>query len=141
MKVKSKMCFTFITYGLCNLSITVEAFFKYAVFFFFFCHCPLFNVQAQFPADVFPSCLRGNLTWDISGVFDIAVNVFLIDMSMYFSSICQCISHRYVNVFLIDMSMYLSSICQCIHHRYLSSYKPPDQLLIQHPPSYHISSQ
>ena len=26
MKVKSKMCFAFITYGLCNLPITVEAF-------------------------------------------------------------------------------------------------------------------
>merc|ERR1711990_611857 len=31
--------------------------------------------QAQFPADTFPSCLQGNLTWDISGVFDIVVNV------------------------------------------------------------------
>ena len=87
MKVKSKMCFAFITYGLCNLPITVEAFFKYTVFFLLLFwhwhwHCPLFNVivQAQFPADVFPSCVQGNLTWDISGVFDIAVNVFLIDI-------------------------------------------------------------
>jgi len=31
--------------------------------------------QGQFPSDVFPTCLRGNLTWDISGVSDIAVNV------------------------------------------------------------------
>jgi len=31
--------------------------------------------QAQFPADTFPSCLQGNVTWDIAGVFDIVLNV------------------------------------------------------------------
>jgi len=31
--------------------------------------------QAEFPADSFPSCLQGDVTWDISGVFDIVVNV------------------------------------------------------------------
>ena len=127
------MCFTFITYGLCNLSITVEAFFKYAVFssFFAIVHCSMFRPSSlqTFSPPVCKATSPG--TSQASSTLQ----------SMYFSSICQCISLRYVNVFLIDMSMYLSSICQCIHHRYLSSYKPPDQLLIQHPPSYHISSQ
>jgi len=31
--------------------------------------------QAQFPGDTFPSCLQGNTTWDISGAFDIVLNV------------------------------------------------------------------
>ena len=36
---------------------------------------PLNHHQAQFPGDTFPSCLQGNVTWDISGVIDIVVNV------------------------------------------------------------------
>ena len=76
------MCFAFITYGLCMQFVhNCSSLLQISCFFsFLFWHSSLFNVQAQFPADPFPSCLQGNLTWDISGVFDIAVNVFFIDI-------------------------------------------------------------
>ena len=109
MKVKSKMCFAVIIYGLCNLSITVEAFFKYAVFFFFFFDIVHYSMLLFRPSSLQtfspPVCEATS-----PGTSQASSTL----QSMYFSFICQFISHRYVNVFLIDMSMCFSTISQLI---------------------------
>ena len=113
------MCFAFITYGLCNLPITVEAFFKYAVFFFFFFDIDIVHYSMLLFR---PSSLQTFSPPVCEATSPGTSQASSTLQSMYFSFICQFISHRYVNVFLNDMLMYFSSICQCISHRYLSSY-------------------
>ena len=125
MKVKSKMCFAFITYGLCNLPITVEAFFKYAVFFFFFFDIALTLSIIQCYCSGPVPCRRFPL---------LSARQTHLGHLRRLRHCSQCISHRYLSSYnLSNTHLHITAVVnnntpktQCKINLTFQSKKPPN---------------